>query len=736
MFKRLLIALSSLVVFVSVSMAKEQVIELDEVVVTATKEEKEIKDIPVSASVVTKEKIEKMKIIFADETLRYEAGVYVKHGKFGDTLSRVTLRGFGGSGRTLVLLDGQPLNDSYSNSVNWAAILPETIEKIEVIKGPYSSLYGKNAMGGVINIITKIPKEEAFSLKTSASPNNTSLHALNYANKMGKFSFSLDFEKIQTEGERTDLVVKSATTGTSTVKVDGWTKTKTREGKDAYLIGNTGRNYWDQNQYNGKIIYSVSPATDLSFAYLHSNYEYGYKDPQTYLTDATDKPVDNGKIELAGQGTINITPKDFLSSWGRKRDNVYNLNLKTLIKGIEFKTSCGLNERESFYVQPETGANIYGGAGKLNKTSPNSSITIDLSSQIPIAVQNTLLTLGMNLREDDVKVQEWNVKNWKDENSKSTTTPGLEIKGNVRTEALCLQVETELMEKLTLFTGARYDSWQNYDALQFEGTTTTAYPKKEKSSLSPRIGFVFKPDWKIKGYKMERIKTSYGKAFRPPDVYDLYRTWTSSRTGITYAGNPNLTPETSESYELGIDQSMGKINLTCSLFQSRIEDLIFSKNISSTLNRKENAGEGKITGFEISTKLKILPSLEVFGNYTLSDTEIISNPAATNTIGKKFQNVPEVMFNLGFLGTHKEKIDLSCVWHYIDKVYSNADNSDTEKYVYGSYDPVNSVDVKLMYKVKDGLNLSLAIGNLFDKEYYSYFKAPGRTLTVEARYKY
>lgn len=734
MFKRLLITLSILATFVSVSMAKEQAIELGEVVVTATKEEKEIKDIPVSADVITKDEIEKMRVIFADEAIKYEPGVYVKHSKFGDTMSKSTLRGFSDPGGTLVILDGQPLNDGYNSKVTWAAIPTENIERIEIIKGPYSNLYGKCAMGGVINIITQTPKNEAFSLKTSAAPNNTSHHTLNYANKMGKFLFSLNFAKIQTDGERTDLIVKTTIPGTTTTKVYGWTKTKTKEGKDAYLIGDAGRNYWDQNQYNGKITYCVNPATNLSFSYLHSNYEYGYKDPQTYLTDATGKLVDNGKIEIA-KGTISITPKDFLSSWGRRENNAYHLNLETLIKGIGVKASCGLNEQEDFYVSPQTGANIYGGAGKLSKIFPNSSINIDLSSQIPIAVQNTLLTLGMNLREDDVKVQEWKVNNWKDENSKSPTTPDLIIKGKARTEALYAHIETELMEKLTLFSGTRYDTWQNYDALQFEKTKTITYPKKEKSSLSTRIGIVFKPDWETKGYKLERIKASYGKAFRPPDVYDLYRTWTS-RGGITYESNPDLNPETSKSYELGIDQSIGKINLTCSLFQSKIEDLIYSKSISSKLKRKENAGEGKISGFEISTKLKILPSLEVFGNYTLSDTEITSNLAATSTVGKKFQNVPKKMSNLGLLWAPKENIDIFCIWHCIDKVYTNADNSDTEKNVYGSFDPVNSVDVKLMYKVKDELKLSLAIDNLFDKEYYSHYKAPGRTLTVEARYKY
>lgn len=53
-----------------------------------------------------------------------------------------------------------------------------------------------------------------------------------------------------------------------------------------------------------------------------------------------------------------------------------------------------------------------------------------------------------------------------------------------------------------------------------------------------------------------------------------------------------------------------------------------------------------------------------------------------------------------------------------------------------AWDTVNTVDVNLGYNLKDNLKLSLAVDNLFDKEYYQYYKAPGRTITVEASYKY
>ena len=69
-------------------------------------------------------------------------------------------------------------------------------------------------------------------------------------------------------------------------------------------------------------------------------------------------------------------------------------------------------------------------------------------------------------------------------------------------------------------------------------------------------------------------------------------------------------------------------------------------------------------------------------------------------------------------------------------MYVNSDNSDVVEGVYGSYDSVDTVDVKIGYSFKENLRLSVAVDNLFNKEYYQNYKAPGRTATFEVRYNY
>jgi len=706
--------------------------ELEEIVVTATKGEKKIEDVPVSASVVTKDEMEKRRVTFVDEALKYEAGACQKRNKFADTMSRVTLRGFSGGQRTLVLLDGQPLTDPYNGGTYLCNLGIGNIQRIEVVKGPFSSLYGGEAMGGVINIITKTPEKEGFEVKSSVSSFNTYHHILNYGNKMGRLSFSLNLEKITSEGARTDLVTKSVIPGTATTKVFGWEKTQTNTGSSTYLIGDKGKNYWDQTHTGCKFTYCINPNSEFSLSYTGSKREYGYSDPQSNLVDSNGKPIDSGKVELSGQGTMSITPKDFLNIWEGSEPDIWGLGFKTLIGEVALKGKLNLNIRNSFYVSPETGATYHGGQGKLTKTIGSTGYA-ELQGDIPI--KDTLMSIGLNYRQDKVEATDSKVKNWKNKSSGTETT--YRIEGNGELMAFYIQSEVEPIKNLILFPGFRYDTWRKYDASMSDKGTTTKYQEQKNSEISPKLGLLYKAGKEYGIYRIDSLRASWGKAFRPPTTYELYRTWvlSSGSSGKTYAGNPELKPETTQSWEVGLDQHVGKMALSATYFASKIDDLIYSKWLTPTYSIKENAGEGKISGFEISGKLKITAELDAFANCTMQNTEITSNPADPKTCGKHFEYVPRKIYNLG-LSFHKNTLDASCIWHYTDKTYATSDNIDIVSGVSGAYDAVNTVDLKMGYNLKETMRLSLAVDNLFDKEYYQYYKSPGRTVTVEARYKY
>jgi len=151
---------------------EEKAVELKEVVVTATRTEKPMEDVPGRVEVLTSEDVQNFAIsgMKVDEVLNLLSGINVIRPQGVMTLvPTTTLRGLSNEqARTLVLLDGVPINKADTGNVNFNRINLHEIERIEIFKGPASSLYGNNAMGGVINIITKRP-EKKFEGKILAS---------------------------------------------------------------------------------------------------------------------------------------------------------------------------------------------------------------------------------------------------------------------------------------------------------------------------------------------------------------------------------------------------------------------------------------------------------------------------------------------------------------------------------------------------------------------------------------
>ncbi|HPX61892.1 MAG TPA: TonB-dependent receptor plug domain-containing protein [Deltaproteobacteria bacterium] len=140
---------------------------LGQTVVTATRTEKDLDDVPGSVAVVTKEDMEKLNVATVDDALKGTAGVMLSRSKgMMDQMADITLRGISGQNRTLVMVDGIVLNSPFSGKVLSSSIAPGSLEQIEVVKGASSSLYGGYAMAGAINMITRMPTKREFSLQT------------------------------------------------------------------------------------------------------------------------------------------------------------------------------------------------------------------------------------------------------------------------------------------------------------------------------------------------------------------------------------------------------------------------------------------------------------------------------------------------------------------------------------------------------------------------------------------
>src|SRR3989441_12784931 len=152
---------------------------LETVTVTPERREQRLGDIPASVSVLDSNDIRRSPAVVADDVLRQipTCSLFRRTSSLSShpTAQGVSLRGIGPSGvsRTLVLVDGVPFNDPFGGWVYWTRVPLESTDRIEVVDGSSSSLYGNYAMGGVINIVGARPARRTFELKPQYGNHNS-----------------------------------------------------------------------------------------------------------------------------------------------------------------------------------------------------------------------------------------------------------------------------------------------------------------------------------------------------------------------------------------------------------------------------------------------------------------------------------------------------------------------------------------------------------------------------------
>ena len=166
LFLVLLISLVSFSPLHAASNNDDTPVTMEEVVVTATRDKQETRKAPANVTVITAEEISKSGATTVVEVLDKLESIQFRTYSGNSSQAMVDMRGFGGEnpfGKTLVLLDGRRLNRTDMASINWMQMPVNNIERIEVVRGPGSVLYGDAAIGGVINIITKKVKGNQLS---------------------------------------------------------------------------------------------------------------------------------------------------------------------------------------------------------------------------------------------------------------------------------------------------------------------------------------------------------------------------------------------------------------------------------------------------------------------------------------------------------------------------------------------------------------------------------------------
>lgn len=212
MGKKICILLGLIIFVVSVDIyagetqySRAKVVELEPITVTASRAERRISEVPSSTSIISEKDIQNSNAKSIPDLLKDVEGVNMYDSSGVGTVGAVNMRGFYGnmSSHQLVLVDGIPQNKGKDKLVDWDLISLDNIESVEVVRGPASALYGDNAMSGVINIITKRPKDKPETrVSTSFGSFNTQEHKVSVSGTHKQLGILLGVSQKNTDGFR------------------------------------------------------------------------------------------------------------------------------------------------------------------------------------------------------------------------------------------------------------------------------------------------------------------------------------------------------------------------------------------------------------------------------------------------------------------------------------------------------------------------------------------------------
>lgn len=673
--------------------------QLSTIVVSAAGFEQDIKNAPASISVITADDLKKKGITSIADALTEVPGVDVRNGQGKTGGLNIQIRGLN-QAYTLILIDGQRQNTSGSIGPNGfgefsTSFMPPlaAIERIEVIRGPMSTLYGSDAMGGIINIITKkvgsewsgnVSLEQTLqenseignSWKTSAVVNGPLIQDTLGLQLRGDFFHRDNSERLVTPKKTIDL--GSQGRDPRTVEANNYSIGS----KLTYKINDRFATWVDFDHSEQRF--------DNSDARLGEHYDYSrttglptgigsYKDEIKFLRDRISTGID---------ADLNFGQwKTFASQVKSQQEG------RRLPKG---------NVPEYNYYSD----------GTTDRKLENTDLTVD--SRIITSIKNHRITAGVEYKDGET----------------IDTSAG--------------NGQTFTQDSWSVFTE---DEWHLTDALAFTFGGRYEDHSAFGGHFTPRAYLVWNTNdnWTLKG----GVSTGY-KVPTANDLHDGINGFTAQGKSVSL-GNPDLKPEKTTNYEIGfVYDDLTNFSLTTTAFFTEFKDLIISGaktyenclwesrptgstpasdcmtvgnfSYQENFSFQGNADEAESYGVELSAKYDISPNFNVKANYTWLESEITKGENKGQTI----ENTPRHAVNLTSTWYVNDQFTTWLEAEYKSKRTRFTDptaNTDTirEAEIAGNelkaYELFN---LGASYKVNNQITLSGRINNLFDKDFGDY----------------
>lgn len=628
----------------------EEKYQLNDVVVSASGFEQDLVDAPASISIITKEELEKKPIKDIGEAIGDIPGVDVTMNKTGTY--DFSIRGFGSS-YTLVLIDGKRqsvANGFYDNgfSGSESGYLPplSMIERIEVIRGPASTLYGSDAVGGVINIITKKNPD-----KTEANIEfNTLLqqHSNHYGNA-GGFNAYVATPLIE-DTLSISARLKYYDKATSDLKWPTPVWNSSQQRPDNYQIASHSPGAFTSLGFGSRLNWTVNDKNNIYF------------DIERYINEIS----------------VNSTSSRAIKSERQL-----------------FKDNIVLNH-DGNYDFGSTNSYLQYGSTKDK----------ELHSQIWVGEGKVVLP--WNLGQYGNLVNTFGARIDYEMLKNDQASAGSQIRGkNLDQTTVALYGENEyfITDDLIFTTGLRYIYSDLFD-----------------SEFTPRVYLVYHLNDNIV------FKGGVSKGYKTPAAKELTNGYYNYANGNAYFGNPDLKPEESINYELGVDfRIFDFAHYSITGFITDFTNQISSEDLTGMQNgincsngtvctRPINLGKTQTKGIEFAFNTKTYNGFSLNSSYTFMDNRY--KDGQKNWFGgDRIENLPRhiAMLKLNYeRGKFSSYIKTRARLDTIAKAKGGGNGS----LPWQKYKPFYIVDLGINYKINKQSSLSFVVQNLFDKNFF------------------
>ena len=646
----------------------------DNVTVTPSRTEQRLGDIAASVNVIDKDEIRHSSAALADDLLRSSPTFSLFRRTTSvsahPTAQGVSLRSIGPSGvsRSLVLIDGVPFNDPFGGWVYWTRVPLESVERIEMIDGASSSIWGNYALGGVINVVTSRPKPKTFEFRTQAGNRDTYKADFFGSNTWGKVGVSVDGSFFDTGGFAQVIADER-----------GVIDTKAKVGYENVGV---------------KVDYSPS---DRASTFLRVGYFREERDNAKVTTFSPTSPEVNDTIWKTVSAGARVSLPD-----------QSDLQASVFLDFSRFSSSF-------LAVPPSTPARSVGRLTTLQDV-PTDAVGGLVQWSKPISTRH-LISAGTDFR----RIKGASLEQGMNPTNGLSVTTLREGGGTQISSGTFLQAQYWPTSALSVTASGRVDHWRNYNARFTEVSAITgAATANNLGDLAEKESTVFSPKLAALYHASNRVTVwgSVGKGFRAPTLNELYRNFSIGQL-LTLA-NADLGPERLVGGEVGVNVSpLDALSIRTTWFDNRMTDPITNVTlIAGTRAQRKNVGRTRIRGFQTDLEYRFADHWRVGGAYVLNRARITENDSDPTLEGKFLQQVPKNRGSMHVAFSHAKYVDVTLTGLFVGHQF----NDDLNVQARAGSDPglpaFGTLDLSAMRAIGRNLDVFLTAQNMLDKEYW------------------